>query len=68
MGVGKEPLVASKTTVLKRIWAGVKIALGVALKAQEKHLIRVKELDKLSEAVKIVDEAITDAQPKKPQP
>jgi len=46
---------ATKKQILKHIWVGIKIALKVALKADEVGLIRVKELPKIQDVVDEID-------------
>lgn len=47
----------------RTFWFGVKVGLGVALKLQEKKVIRIKELPSVAAVVEAVDEAIRKRQP-----
>ena len=50
----------------KKLWAGVKIALFIVNKADEQHLIHIKELPKINGGIDIITDAIKDAQTPKP--
>jgi len=44
-----------------KFWKGVKVAVGLLAKAQDKGLVKIKELPKIEAGVAIVDDAVEDA-------
>lgn len=48
----------------KKIGIGLKVALGIAIKLNDAHIIKVKELDKVKTVKEIVEGEITAAKPK----
>jgi len=47
----------------KKIGVGLKIALGIAIKLNDAHVIRVKELDRVKTVKEIVEGEISAAKP-----
>lgn len=43
-------------SILKKIWVGVKIGLGVAITLQQAKVIRIKELGTIKDVVEGIDE------------
>ena len=48
----------------RKVWVGVKIALGVAIKLNDAKVIRVKELDKATPIIEAIRGAIEAEKPK----
>ena len=48
----------------KRIGAGLKIALGVAIKLNDAHVINVKELGKIKTIKDVIESEVQAARPK----
>lgn len=50
----------------KKIGIGLKVALGIAIKLNDAHVIRVKELDKIKTVKEIVEGEVATMKPTKP--
>lgn len=48
----------------RKIGTGIKIALGIAIKLNDAHVIRVKELDRVKTVKEIIEGEIAAAKPK----
>lgn len=48
----------------KRIGTGLRIALGIAIKLNDAHIINVKELDKVKTVKDIIESEVQAAKPK----
>lgn len=51
----------------KKIGVGLRVALGVAIKLNDAHVIKVKELDTVKTVKEIVEGEIKAVTPSKPQ-
>lgn len=52
----------------KKIGIGLKVALGIAIKLNDAHVISVKELDTVKTVKEIVESEVKAALPKDPGP
>lgn len=50
----------------RKIGIGLKIALGIAIKLNDAHIIQVKELDRIKTVKEIVEGEVAAARPKRP--
>lgn len=48
----------------KKIGIGIKVALGIAIKLNDAHVINVKELDKVKTIKDVIESEVAAAKPK----
>ncbi len=51
-----------------KVWTAIKIGLFILNKAQEKDLVRIKELPKINDGIGVITDAIKEAQKNQPPP
>lgn len=50
----------------RKIGTGLRVALGIAIKLNDAHIIKVKELDTVKTVKEIIEKEVKDAKPRTP--